>query len=211
MCSPINPAEVTRRVRQFFSTAPPSTRDIICYHARLNTEKVEMISEVTSSDFITTPTGTNNDATFVPVAASPLADNGGTSLETEGTIMSWIMCADSSLSAVPIGSSSDARVIEGVVDEGILCFIIDALTSAHLSVVTEVCTHVSVSLDVEFLQSLTTECAFTLKSRVLRVGQRICFLSAEIYQFQSGKSVLCAKANHAKIFYRKGSQRTSKL
>ncbi|KAH9598555.1 hypothetical protein LSM04_003761 [Trypanosoma melophagium] len=207
MCSPINPAELTRRVKEFFSTAPPSTRDIICCHARLNSEEVHLISEATSSGVTTTLDATNNVAnTF-----SPSVDIGSTSLETEGTIMSWPMCTDSSLSAIPIGSSNNAREMGGVVDEGILCFIIDALTSAHLSVVTGVYRHVSVSLDVESLHPLITECAFTLKSRALRVGQRICFLTAEVYQLQNDKSVLCVKANHVKIFYRKRSQRLSML
>lgn len=183
------PEELTRHLKKFFESAPQSTRQVICHDARLGIDVVQVAFGTFATKF--------------PVGA---AGNNNVFGDAEGSVMLWPMWAAKSFVVVQNGNCNGSLSSDSVVSENILCFLFDTLTSAHLTVMTGRHQHVSISLSVEFAQPLCVELPFTLTSHLLRVGQRICFLSAEICQKQKGRMTLCARAHHTKAYYAKRPQ-----
>ncbi|AAZ12098.1 Thioesterase-like superfamily, putative [Trypanosoma equiperdum] len=165
-----------RRIEDFFAATTQCTRDVALRHASLNVKDVRM--------------------TFVGSGAMAASTSlGGDASDLNGSVVEWPMKASKTLAS----HDSLNKTGDVYVDQGVLSFLIDALTSAHLALLVKM-KHVSVSLTIDFVRPLLSERPFILVSRLLRSGRRICSLSAEVRQEQNGKTVLCARADHTKVF-----------
>ncbi|KEG09538.1 hypothetical protein DQ04_05061030 [Trypanosoma grayi] len=200
--------EVAQRLKKFLADAPLSTQEVVCRHAHLDADGVRVMPDVSTTTATATATHTTSTGTMTGGNGNGEGGSDEVSFEVEGSVMSWPMCAHKGIAAQPIFSniSSGMEGTEIAVDESALCFLIDTLTSAHLTVVTGRFQHVSVSLNIEFVQPLRSQRPFTLMSRLLRMGRRLCFLSAEVWQMQNGRAMLCSRADHTKAFYTKPPQ-----
>ncbi|RNE98543.1 hypothetical protein TraAM80_08769 [Trypanosoma rangeli] len=169
-------AEVKQRLIKYLAVATRSTQQVVCDHASLNVDGLRVMP---------CPNKLSNCAAE--------ADNDDTLLNAEGSRILWPMCADAKLAALPVGSGDGVGPAGRAVGRDVLCFLIDTLTSAHLTIMTGRHRHVSMTIGVEFAEPLCVGQPFMLTSCLLRVGQRISFLSAEIHQ-QRGeqKAAVCA-------------------
>ncbi|RNF06058.1 uncharacterized protein Tco025E_07673 [Trypanosoma conorhini] len=184
--------EAKQRLTNFMASAASSTRQIVCEHARLSVDGLRVVPGPTRIG--TCGAASNSDATL---------------LHAERSRILWPMRADAKLAALPVGGGEGVDPTGPAVGQDVLCFLFDTLTSAHLTVMTGRRRHVSVSIGVEFAEPLCVEQPFTLTSCLLRVGRRICCLTAEVHQRKGGRRLLCARADHLKAFYTESPQHNS--
>nr|CCC91215.1 conserved hypothetical protein [Trypanosoma congolense IL3000] len=183
-------ANVKQQIKDLLAVTTQCTVDIVLRHARLNVEEVRVLP--TDNHF-----GRN-------------ADGGDTAPNFEESVIEWPLRPSVALaSPLPLLWSGDGEWLEQsecwAVDQGAISFIIDALTSFHLAIATNL-KHVSISLTIDFVRPLVAERPFILSSRLMRVGRRICFLSAEVHQQQGDRVWLCARGEHAKATFTRGVQ-----
>ncbi|ESL05900.1 hypothetical protein TRSC58_06435 [Trypanosoma rangeli SC58] len=184
-------AEVKHRLIKYLAVATSSTQQVVCDHASLYVDGLCVMQ-------FPNKLGT----------CAAEADNDDTLLNAEGSLILWPMCADAKLAALSVSSGDGAESAGCAVGRDVLCFLLDTLTSAHLTIMTGIHRHVSVTIGVEFAEPLCVEQPFMLTSCLLRVGRRISFLSAEIHQQRGERKLLCARADHLKAFYAERPQDT---